>query len=167
LRAAPRASFRTPSTKRWNFARAFSHDPGTYRSGLEEKAADQIRRAGQPVYFEVYRVPFEEPSKRRHYTPDLTLLNGIVIETKGRFQTADRQKHILVKGQHPHLDIRFVFSNANARIAPKSGTTHAMWAEKNGFKWANKVIPEEWLKEPRNEASLAALARLGFKPASP
>lgn len=162
-------SFRNPACNRGNFAntRKFAtHDPRTYRSGLEEKAADQIRAAGLPVYFEVYRVPFEEPAKRRHYTPDLTLPNGVIIETKGLFQTDDRQKHVFVRGQHPDLDIRFVFSNANARISKVSGTTYAKWAEKHGYKWAHRTIPAEWLREPVNKASLAALAQLGWSPAS-
>jgi hypothetical protein len=111
-------------------------------------------------------VPFEEPAKRRHYTPDLTLPNGVIIETKGLFQTADRQKHIYVRGQHPDLDIRFVFSNAQARISKVSGTTYAMWADKHGYKWAHRTIPASWLSEPPNLPSLAALGRLGFSPAS-
>jgi hypothetical protein len=82
------------------------------------------------------------------------------------FQTADRQKHIYVRGQHPDLDIRFVFSNAQARISKVSGTTYAMWADKHGYKWAHRTIPASWLSEPPNLPSLAALARLGFSPAS-
>jgi hypothetical protein len=116
------------------------------------------------VYFEVYRVPFTEPAKARHYTPDLTLPNGVIIETKGRFLTADRQKHVYVKTQHPDLDIRFVFSNAHAKIAPKSKTTLAMWATKQGYQWAHRTIPAAWLSEAPNKASLAALSGLGWAP---
>lgn len=109
-------------------------------------------------------MPFTVPSKKRTYTPDLALPNGVVIETKGLFQTDDRQKHIMVKGQHPDLDIRFVFSNANARLSKVSGTTYAMWADKNGFKWSHRTIPVGWLVEPPNVASLRALEGLGFVP---
>lgn len=70
----------------------------------------------------------------------------------------------MVRGQHPDLDIRFVFSNANARIAKNSGTTYAMWAEKLGFKWAHREIPAAWLTEKTNTKSLAALKALGFDP---
>lgn len=55
-----------------------------------------------------------------------------------------------------------MFSNAKARIAKKSPTTYAMWAEKNGFKWADKVIPKDWLTETPNRASLELLAKLGW-----
>ena len=67
--------------------------------------------------------------------------------TKGRFVLEDRKKHLLVKQQHPELDIRFVFSNSKNKINKKSKTTYADWCEKNGFKYADKVIPDEWFEE--------------------
>ena len=73
------------------------------------------------------------------------LSNGVIVETKGRFVTADRQKHKLIKEQHPTKDIRFVFSNPNAKIGKKSTTTYAMWCDKHGFKFAKGFIPKEWL----------------------
>jgi hypothetical protein len=70
----------------------------------------------------------------------------------------------MVRSQHPSIDIRFVFSNAQAKVSKLSGTTYAMWAEKHGFKWAHRVIPPEWLTEAANADSLAALKALGFAP---
>ena len=70
------------------------------------------------------------------------------MESKGRFVTEDRQKHLLVKKQHPELDIRFVFSNPRARISKTSATTYAAWCDKHGFLYAEKFIPAAWLKEP-------------------
>lgn len=94
------------------------------------------------------KLKYTVPEKVRTYTPDFIVDGGrIIIETKGLFTTEDRQKMKLVKEQHPDLDIRFVFSNANARIAKRSPTTYAKWAESNGFPWAHKTIPLEWLKE--------------------
>lgn len=122
-----------------------------FRSGLEEVVAAQLEAANIPVMYEDKdsKIKFEEPAKSRTYTPDFILPNGIIIETKGRFVTADRQKHLLVKAQHPELDIRFVFSNSRSRISKLSSTTYAMWCEKNGFEYADKLIPKEWLKEKR------------------
>lgn len=116
------------------------------------------------VHYETFRIPFTQPAKARHYTPDFILTNGVVIETKGLFQTEDKQKHLFVKGQHPDLEIRFVFSNAQARMSKVSGVTYAMWADKHGFLWAHRVIPDDWLNEPPNVRSLAALKVLGFAP---
>ncbi|MBZ5882545.1 endonuclease I, partial [Escherichia coli] len=59
----------------------------------------------------------------------------------------DRQKHLLINAQHPELDIRFVFSNPKARISKTSQTTYADWCERHGFKYAAKVIPQEWIDE--------------------
>lgn len=145
-RSTPQARFRT--------------DPRSYRSGLEEVVADTLTRNGVSFRFEEIKLPFTEPAKARTYTPDFLLRNGVVIETKGLFQTEDRQKHVLIKKQHPDIDIRFVFQNAKQKIAKLSKTTYAMWAEKYGFKWAHKEVPLAWTAEPINEASLAAILAL-------
>lgn len=71
------------------------------------------------------------------------------METKGRFITEDRKKHLLVKAQHPELDIRFVFSNSRARISKTSATTYGAWCERYGFAYADKKVPEGWLKETK------------------
>lgn len=118
-----------------------------YRSGLEEKLAEQLSLAGVEVAYESMTIPYEKPASKHKYTPDFPLPNGIIIESKGRFVTADRQKHLLIKKQHPELDIRFVFSNSRARISKTSATTYAAWCEKYGFKYADKLIPQEWLQE--------------------
>jgi hypothetical protein len=85
------------------------------------------------------------PERKAKYTPDFVLPNGIIVETKGRFVVADRQKHLFVKAQHPELDIRFVFSNSKAKISKTSKTTYADWCTQHGFKYADKEIPNEWL----------------------
>jgi len=118
-----------------------------YRSGLEEVTAQYLTSKGVGYKYEELVIGYTEPVKTRKYTPDFELENGIIIETKGRFLTSDRQKHLLIKKQFPQYDIRFVFSNSKARLSKISKTTYAMWCEKNGFKFADKVVPDEWLKE--------------------
>lgn len=118
-----------------------------FRSGLEDKVAAELLAQGIKVEYESTVISFVRPSRPSKYTPDFWLPNGIIIETKGRFLTADRQKHILIKQQHPHLDVRFVFSRSKERISKQSKTTYAMWCEKNGFLYADKSIPKEWLNE--------------------
>jgi hypothetical protein len=115
---------------------------------LEERVAAELQNAlGRPVPYEATTILYEKPAKKSRYTPDFTLPNTIIIETKGRFVTADRQKHLAIKAQHPHLDIRFVFSNENARIGKHSKTTYAMWCQKHGFKYATGSVPRAWLDE--------------------
>jgi hypothetical protein len=140
---------------RYRLARAHG-----WRSGLEEAIARQLEEAGVKAQYESLRIPFSQPAKPRHYTPDYVLPNGIVIESKGRFVTADRQKHLLVQAQHPDIDIRFVFSNSKTRISKQSKTTYAAWASTKGFQFSDKTIPPAWLNEPKNSASLAAIAKL-------
>lgn len=118
-----------------------------FRSGLEERIAEQLDKAGVEYTYEKLKLDYVKPASKHVYTPDFVLANGIIIETKGRFLLADRQKHILVKRHNPTLDIRFVFSNSNARISKASATTYAQWCIKNGFKYADKTIPEEWMNE--------------------
>lgn len=128
-----------------------------YRSGLEDKVGAQLSALGVPVKYESVVLRYKKPAKDARYTPDWPLPNDIIIETKGRFVTADRQKHLLIKQQYPDLDIRFVFSNSKTRISKKSKTTYAMWCEKNGFKYADKLVPEEWVREPACPRRSAAL----------
>jgi len=122
-----------------------------FRSGLEERVAEQLKTAGVPFRYEHPddKIKYEKPAKISRYSPDFVLPNGIIVETKGRFVTADRQKHLLIKNQHPHYDIRFVFSNPNQRISKKSATTYAMWCEKNKFLYHKATIPDEWLEETK------------------
>ena len=118
-----------------------------FRSGLEERIAEQLDKAGVEYTYEQVKLKYIKPASEHVYTPDFVLANGIIVETKGRFLMADRQKHILVKKHNPTLDIRFVFSNSNARISKTSRTTYAQWCIKNGFKFADKEIPKEWYQE--------------------
>ncbi len=130
-----------------------------YRSGLEKVIMEYLNKRGVPYSYESHRIPFVEPAKRRTYTPDFFLPNGIVIESKGRFLSKDRQKHILIKQQYPDLELRFVFSNANSPIYKGSKTSLSKWAEKYGFEWADKMIPDTWIKEPPNLKWIKALER--------
>ncbi|WP_422048089.1 hypothetical protein [Shimia sp.] len=109
--------------------------------------AQQITKLGRSFRYEEEVIPYLKPAKPSRYTPDFILDNGIIVETKGRFETADRQKQRLIKEQHPDLDIRFVFSNSKQKISKRSKTTYADWCEKYGFKYADKFIPKDWFEE--------------------
>lgn len=143
LKTKPRATKRTSkslSTKQVGLKYGF-------RSGLEEAIADKLTSKGVSFQFEELTINYTKPARVSKYTPDFVLENDIIIESKGRFLTEDRQKHILVKAQHPELDIRFVFSNSKTKISKRSKTTYADWCIKNGFLYADKEIPDAWLKE--------------------
>jgi hypothetical protein len=118
-----------------------------FRSGLEETVAAQLAAAGIRVSYEPFKVAYTKPVKAHKYSPDFVLPNGIIVETKGRFVTADRQKHKLIKEQHPGLDIRFVFSRSATRLTKVSPTTYAAWSTQYGFKYADKLVPKVWINE--------------------
>lgn len=132
----------------WSKART---NTATFRSGLEEKIAAQLEAAGLPVAFEQFKLKYTVPQREATYTPDFLLRNGIIIESKGIFDVDDRKKHLLIREQHPELDIRFVFSSSRAKLYKGSKTSYAEWCEQYGFQFADKLIPAGWLKEPNRE----------------
>lgn len=116
-----------------------------FRSGLEVAIAASLQ--GQEVLYEPCSIPYVKPLSSHRYTPDFILRKQcIIVEGKGEFKSSDRQKMLLVKQQHPDLDIRFVFSNPSTRVGAKSKTTYAMWCDRHGFPYAKGTVPVEWLK---------------------
>ena len=115
-----------------------------YRSGLEETIAKDLKEAGVSFLYEDKKITYQV-NQVRTYTPDFILPNGIIIETKGRFVVDDRMKHLMIREQYPHLDLRFVFSNSRNKIRKGSKTTYGDWCDKHDFQYADKRIPDEWL----------------------
>ena len=127
-----------------------SQRTSNYRSGFEAKLAHQLQRGGVSFQYESIRLEY---TKTATYTPDFILPNGIIIEAKGVWTVEDRTKHLLVREQHPHLDIRLVFMNASNKIRKGSDTTYAKWCERKNILYANKTIPKSWLsQQPINHA---------------
>jgi hypothetical protein len=122
-----------------------------YRSGLEETVAKQIEEAGHPVVFEADKFSYTWPARNSKYTPDfrITRKDGSVfyVETKGRFETKDRQKHILLKETQNAPEIRFVFSRSKTKISKGSPTSYAKWCDDHGFQYSDKSIPDAWFNE--------------------
>ncbi len=123
-----------------------------WRSGLEEKVAASLESRGVDFQYEKLTLTYTLPEKPRKYTPDFifTSKSGkeIIVETKGRWVTADRQKMLAVIQQNPDRDIRMVFSNPNQKIAKGSKTSYADWCQKwLAIPYASKDIPTAWLLE--------------------
>ena len=113
-----------------------------FRSGLEERFGKLLDKNAVPYLYEVDHIKYTIQSR---YTPDFSLPNGVIIETKGFFKPSDRSKHIAIKAQHPELDIRFVFQRNNT-LSKKSKTTYGDWATKHNFLWCIfPNIPPNWL----------------------
>jgi len=117
-----------------------------YRSGLEHALSLYLNEHKHKYDYETIKIEWEDLTYRT-YTPDFILNNGIIIETKGRFLTADRRKHLCIKKQHPKLDIRFVFTNSRSKLSKGAKSTYAEWCIKHDFRYYDRIIPEDWLKE--------------------
>jgi|TARA_R100001460_G_scaffold64826_2_gene105136 hypothetical protein len=117
-----------------------------YRSGLEHKLSLYLKSLKYKFTYETIKIEWQDLAYRT-YTPDFILKNGIIIETKGRFIAADRRKHLAIKKQHPSLDIRFVFENSRNKLRKGAKSTYAQWCIKYGFRYYDRIIPEDWLKE--------------------
>ena len=144
----------------WQTKRGAAKRAG-YKSGLEDTTAKDLEKKGIPFLYEPKegRIKYTVPAKEHSYTPDfyVTTKSGktIIIETKGLWSAEDREKHRLIKEQHPDLDIRFVFTRSKAKINKNSKTTYADICEGRGrgpfkgvrWKYADKRIPDEWLSE--------------------
>jgi hypothetical protein len=120
-----------------------------YRSGFEVDIDESLKHRGIDGEYEKHVIQYIKPATKHKYHPDFKLPNGIYIETKGRFVAADRKKHLLIKEQHPELDIRIVFQNSKTKLSKASKTTYADWCTKNGILYADKTIPEEWINETK------------------
>ena len=130
-----------PDFKKFRAARKYG-----YRSGLEVKLSDYLKELKIDFGYECIKIEWEDLAYRT-YTPDFILFNGLIIETKGMFTAADRRKHLAIKKQHPSLDIRFVFENSRRKLRKGAKSSYAEWCIRYGFKYYDRIIPEEWLKE--------------------
>ena len=114
-----------------------------YKSGFERTLAASLQMRKVKFEYETLQVKYTLDGT---YNPDFIFPNGVIVEAKGLLDRDSKRKMIAVKRQHPALDIRFVFMMADKKV-PGSKQTHGEWASKNGFKWAERDIPQEWIDE--------------------
>ena len=121
-----------------------------FKSKFEEAFANHLEKQGIAYDYEKLVVKY----LREHtYKLDFLIESGkILIETKGYFTAADRQKMLDVKKHNPELDIRLIFM-ANQKLHRLSNTRYSDWCDKHGFKYAFSKeghMPKEWLAELKN-----------------
>ena len=113
-----------------------------FRSKFEAAVAASLKKRGLNFHYEGQALSYVIQA---FYTPDFILPNGVIVETKGLFDSDDRRKMVAVKEQNPHLDIRLCFMKADVKLsrAPRS-LTYWQWAERHGFLWSEGHIPTTW-----------------------
>ena len=130
--------------------------PTNRRSKLEQQFESMLKEFNVQYDYEITKVPYIVPQSDHTYTVDWTIINGLLIETKGYLaDSTERKKYILIKEQHPELDLRFVFSDPNKKCGGMK-TTHAQWADKAGFKWCSIRDTEQikqWITEDHGKTS--------------
>lgn len=120
-----------------------------FRSALERRVACQLADKGIKFEYEPETFEYTVPESDHRYTPDFKLIckstkEAIYVEVKGYMDAKEARKYIFVRDSNEGLDLRFVFQNAYAKM-PHRQTSYAQWAEKNGFQWADKRVPMEWV----------------------
>ena len=115
-----------------------------FKSKFEEWIWSVATKYKHPLEYETLRLSYR---LEKTYIPDFLMKNGIIIEAKGLFTAEMRRKMLAVKRAHPHLDIRFVFQNANNKLNKKAKMRYWEWAEQHKFPWSEGSIPPSWFKE--------------------
>jgi hypothetical protein len=122
-----------------------------FRSGFEKKIAKFLLNKAEFEY-EPFSIPYQVPIKKKRYTPDFVLANGVIVEAKGKLDRETREKMLLVTQQNPDKDIRLLLMRDN-KISKTSKTRYSDWCEKNNIKYAVSEqghVPEEWMKEKKD-----------------
>lgn len=115
-----------------------------FKSKYEAEVYKTVEDNGLTVDYEPFSIPY---LVKGNYYPDFLLPNGIIVETKGYFDSRSRAKMVAVKKHNPHLDIRMVFMNSRTKIRKGSKMTYADWCDKYGYPYADGMIPLKWFKE--------------------
>lgn len=139
-----------------------------YRSGLEDQVSSDLTSRNIGFLYEQAKLSYTIPARDARYTPDFIVRRDMkpvthdfksnpnwfedpefwrdhfCIESKGRWMPDDRKKHELIAKQYPSADIKFLFTRSKTPIRKGSKTTYADVCVKNGFDYADRVVPLEW-----------------------
>lgn len=133
-----------------------------YKSDFEHRIAISLANRGVPIRYEEEQLSYEKGVYRgvcndcgskdvvsvRSYTPDWTLPNGILVESKGKFTPQNRSLMLDVIKSNPDRDIRMVFQ-ADNWLTRKKKTKYSDWCKQHDIKCAVGDIPDEWLQEDK------------------
>ena len=117
-----------------------------FRSRFEFEFAQYL--AKNKIKYEYEKDKFRYILPIKIYTPDFYLVEyGFHLELKGHLDVVARVKHLLLKTQNPHLDVRFIFPNSKKKIYKGSKTSYADWCNRHDFLYADNRIPNKWMKK--------------------
>lgn len=105
-----------------------------YRSNFEATFANVLKSNDMQVDYEPSSFDYVVTHT---YTPDFRVAPDIYCEVKGLMDGKDRNKHLAVRKQNPHIVIIFCFQNPDLKLSKTSKTSYRQWAEKHGFLWCS------------------------------
>ncbi len=118
-----------------------------FRSGLEHEFSKLLIAKNINHSYEKHKLSFIQPESSHKYVPDFHLPDyNLFIETKGRLQSSERKKMLLVVEQHPDKNFLFVFGQPNNTISKTSKTTYTGWCKKNNIKSCGISEFDKYLK---------------------
>lgn len=106
------------------------------RSKLETRFDDLLQEYQIEYEYEVTKIPYKIPESQHTYLVDFTVMPNVLCEVKGYLSDhTERKKYLLLKEQHPELDLKFIFESGK-KLCGGTKYSHAEWATKHGFDWA-------------------------------
>jgi predicted nuclease of restriction endonuclease-like RecB superfamily len=107
-------------------------------NAFEVSIKEHLGKTGCSFSYETEKIPYVIAG---HYIPDFiidTPTGKVYVEAKGYLRPEHKRKMIAVKKCNPNIDLRILFY--------ASRKENNKWAEKNGFRYAIKSVPEEWIQ---------------------
>lgn len=119
-----------------------------YKSDLEKAICEHLKSRDADYEYAAQEFRYTVPATKEYYTPDIVFKRtGVNVEFKGRLTAADRKRLLLVRAQHPKLDLRLVFSDSSLKLTKGGKVTYSEWCEKHNFAYTDAAIPEAWIRE--------------------
>lgn len=110
------------------------------RSKFEKDVSKLLKKNKVKFKYESLQLKY---TVERTYKPDFEC-GSIIIETKGRFTSADRTKMLKIKEKYPNLDIRIWFMYDNW-LTKKKLKKYSDWAKEHNFPChIGKTFPKKW-----------------------
>jgi len=155
------------------------HPDSKFRSKYETEVAANLSSQSFQYDYELTAFKYHDPivkgvclacgskhvAQHRTYTPDFALKNAtgnvaFVIETKGLFTAENRRTALLMKQQHPTVDVRMLFMRNN-KLHKSNPKTYGDWCDKQGIPWLSIEDFEKLIKEHKENYVDKLLERKG------
>ncbi len=102
------------------------------KSKFEKRFYEEVTRRGLVFDYEAETLPYRLDLV---YKPDWKVHDRLFLETKGKFDYAERRKILAVRRDNPDKEVRLVFMR-NQKLGKGSKMTYGEWCDKHGIQWS-------------------------------